>query len=415
MLLLNPLPQRLDTGATPTFAGLLAGDGTAAAPSISFAAQTNMGFYRIGAGDLGVSVLGAYSFIIGSGGTLYGANGTARLTLPASGSVGLVAAGTNQNITLTPSGTGVVGIDSSVSVRNTQNINFAYPSDTTVATGKIGWWSGANVGVWVNQSAANVLDFATNGGTALQILASRRALLGTATDSGALFQVGANGSLGYATAGMSFGGDTFLYRSAAGCLTVDQNAAFSKLRLAESGVLKVQIESANGDCFISTETAGKTITLRTGVEITALTLDASQNATFVGDVATANAKAFYWGTRSVMTSPSDGVIRLGNSANTDFSRLQFGGTTASFPALARSGTNLLVTDATGGSYTPILAATFWATGPAVTVSAGNVSYGGTTATTVGAAGGASALPATPLGYIIVNVAGTPAKLPYYAA
>jgi len=40
----------------------------------------------------------------------------------------------------------------------------------------------------------------------------------------------------------------------------------------------------------------------------------------------------------------------------------------------------------------------------------------TTETTVGGAGGASALPATPLGYIIVNLGGTGAvKIPYYTA
>jgi hypothetical protein len=37
----------------------------------------------------------------------------------------------------------------------------------------------------------------------------------------------------------------------------------------------------------------------------------------------------------------------------------------------------------------------------------------TTATTVGAAGGASALPATPLGYVIIKIAGTDRKLPFY--
>lgn len=37
-----------------------------------------------------------------------------------------------------------------------------------------------------------------------------------------------------------------------------------------------------------------------------------------------------------------------------------------------------------------------------------------TATTVGAAGGASALPATPTGYLIVNIGGTDRKIPYYA-
>lgn len=40
----------------------------------------------------------------------------------------------------------------------------------------------------------------------------------------------------------------------------------------------------------------------------------------------------------------------------------------------------------------------------------------TTQTTVGAAGGASAIPATPLGYILINLAGTGVvALPYYTA
>lgn len=48
-----------------------------------------------------------------------------------------------------------------------------------------------------------------------------------------------------------------------------------------------------------------------------------------------------------------------------------------------------------------------------TVAAGEVALGNNTATTVGAAGGASALPATPLGYLSINVGGTAAKIPYY--
>lgn len=51
---------------------------------------------------------------------------------------------------------------------------------------------------------------------------------------------------------------------------------------------------------------------------------------------------------------------------------------------------------------------------APTVVASQIGLGATTATTVGAAGGASALPATPSGYWIINVAGTQMKVPYYA-
>lgn len=44
--------------------------------------------------------------------------------------------------------------------------------------------------------------------------------------------------------------------------------------------------------------------------------------------------------RANFDSPADGVIRLKNFAGTDFGLLQFGGTTSSFPALKRSGTEL---------------------------------------------------------------------------
>jgi hypothetical protein len=54
-------------------------------------------------------------------------------------------------------------------------------------------------------------------------------------------------------------------------------------------------------------------------------------------------------------------------------------------------------------------------GPAVTAAASEVSFGNGTATTVGAAGGAAALPATPTGYLVINVAGTAMKVPYYAS
>lgn len=39
----------------------------------------------------------------------------------------------------------------------------------------------------------------------------------------------------------------------------------------------------------------------------------------------------------------------------------------------------------------------------------------TTQTTVGAAGGASALPATPLGYLLVQVGNSTVAIPYYNA
>lgn len=63
--------------------------------------------------------------------------------------------------------------------------------------------------------------------------------------------------------------------------------------------------------------------------------------TATGDLTAGAAAAFAFGaTRSFVTSPADGQIRLTNAAGTDFTRLQFGGTTASFPAIKRSATAL---------------------------------------------------------------------------
>lgn len=60
---------------------------------------------------------------------------------------------------------------------------------------------------------------------------------------------------------------------------------------------------------------------------------------------------YSWLGRSILTSSANGLIALGNSGGTDFTRLQFGGTTSSFPAIARSGTSLLLqlADGTGNA------------------------------------------------------------------
>lgn len=45
--------------------------------------------------------------------------------------------------------------------------------------------------------------------------------------------------------------------------------------------------------------------------------------------------------KSIISSPVDGNLLLTNAAGTDFTRLQFGGTTAAFPAIQRSGAGLV--------------------------------------------------------------------------
>lgn len=55
------------------------------------------------------------------------------------------------------------------------------------------------------------------------------------------------------------------------------------------------------------------------------------------------------------------------------------------------------------------------TAAAATAASGQVALGSTHQTTVGAAGGAAAVPATASGYLIINVAGTNFVIPYFAA
>lgn len=85
------------------------------------------------------------------------------------------------------------------------------------------------------------------------------------------------------------------------------------------------------------------------------TASAIQDVSAGRNTKTSATGAVFWSARSLMRSPSDGVVTVSNQAETDFTRLQFGGTTTSFPALGRSGTNLTVTLAdgsAGGGFAP---------------------------------------------------------------
>lgn len=72
-----------------------------------------------------------------------------------------------------------------------------------------------------------------------------------------------------------------------------------------------------------------------------------------GFVQAGSASSILWATRSRMTSPANGSILLANNANNDFSQLQFGGTTSSFPSLQRSTTNLIARLADNSANTDI--------------------------------------------------------------
>lgn len=75
------------------------------------------------------------------------------------------------------------------------------------------------------------------------------------------------------------------------------------------------------------------------------------NADISGFIQLGAANALIWNTRSRIKSSASGVIELLNGAENDFGRLNFGGTTSSFPALKRSTTGLQFRLADDSAYT----------------------------------------------------------------
>jgi hypothetical protein len=95
-------------GQNGNFATVKVANGSAAAPSYKFTGTTaTTGFYWAGPGSVGVTSAGAASLYFNSGGIVAGTSSNS-VALPSTGAITLAAGGTNQNITLTPSGTGKV-------------------------------------------------------------------------------------------------------------------------------------------------------------------------------------------------------------------------------------------------------------------------------------------------------------------
>jgi hypothetical protein len=90
-----------------------------------------------------------------------------------------------------------------------------------------------------------------------------------------------------------------------------------------------------------------------------------------------NSARYIWSGRSSVGSASDSVIALYNNAANDFDRLQFGGTSSSFPSIKRSGTGLALrlADDSGNAQLTLGGPNDT---PALTVNAGSVTGSGTT-------------------------------------
>ena len=245
--------------------GLFA-DGTAAAPSISFAAQTTTGFFRAASGQIAFSSAGTSSLQFAASGQIVGSAGQCVLQLGTNGQIALTAGGTAQNITLTPSGTGFVQIGGTVN-------------------GQLRLYDSSNVEQVRMRVDGNASFFAIGS-----------FLFGTGTDSN-------NGRLQLAThttsaGGIGFGTDFSFYRQTATQITISNAGqeivsfykvgAGMKLEVNGGTVASPQI-AANGDGDTGIYWAlGNDLRLVTG-GIAALTLDTSQRTILSGALRLANA------------------------------------------------------------------------------------------------------------------------------
>ena len=223
------------------------------------------------------------SVLTGGGVATNVVNGTFQLIGP-TGSIALTAQGTNQNITLKPSGTGevkaliaggVMSVDSSTQYAELDFMNSGVSKgwiywNNTASTFNLG--SVANYPVCFLVNSVEKARFAATTGNLL---------IGTTTDS-------SNGAIQLANHtisafGIGFGPDTSLYRNAAGSLVVDHIGSSSPtLCLSANGSVQSRFFATGSNTFLESY-ANTPLILRSN-QATALTLDTSQNATFAGIV-----------------------------------------------------------------------------------------------------------------------------------
>lgn len=264
-------------------------DGTAAAPSITFASDTQRGFYSRDTNSIGFANDGVLQgYLYGSGGTLTVANaGAAGMTCLAAGGINLDAQGSNQNITLTPSGTG--GVRNTFATTSTyfaeRSAGFVYLtmvlSGTAPGTSNYALRSDGTEVALNAPGAAAIIRFSSNSTETARFSSSANLLIGTTTDS-------SNGRLQLATnttsaGGIGFGTDTSLFRVAQGNIALSNSSGSAAFGFYPDATRTLLLYCTSAESQINSERAGSSLKLLSANAL-ALTLDASQNATFAGAI-----------------------------------------------------------------------------------------------------------------------------------
>lgn len=205
-----------------------------------------------------------------------------------SGAAGLTASGSNNSITLTPSGTGQAIVTEAANVNGMLALLPASGGDFA-GISLYNRASGANASSRAWQFASNyngngfceLLQSSTVGGqptvSKLALSATGNLLLGglTTDGTGVLQLPAATTSAG----GITFGTDTQIFRSGAGQINVNSTGGTSSLVIADNSGNDGRFAFSNPTLTI--QSGAGSIVLKSN-STTALTLDSSQNATGVG-------------------------------------------------------------------------------------------------------------------------------------
>jgi hypothetical protein len=115
-----------------------------------------------------------------------------------------------------------------------------------------------------------------------------------------------------------------------------------------SATTSLLVQNSAGTTFLTVRDDGTTtfgtaiITIfSAGIFHTGIRPTAGNSSVAVGQ----SGGSYSWNTQTKILSPTDGVITLTNLAETDWNRLQFGGTTSSFPAIKKVSNNIEIRNA----------------------------------------------------------------------
>ena len=253
---------------------------------------------------------GAKRLLIGSNGSVYAADTTAGGGTTYSAGYGMTLSGST------------FIADSSVLITK---------GSTQVISGAK-YFIGNNIGIGTSTPAHNlqVYGSSTNG----QIVAATKNASTGAGNTYAGFRAENSSSYG------------LLFKTGTGYSTYN-NIAANDLGFYNQGAGNISILNDAGNINFAPSSVAPTVTF------TSSSNTFTQQILGSSSIRAGAASYFYFNTRSGISSPSDGNILLVNEAVTDFGRLQLGGTTSSFPSIARNGTGIDIKLADNSAYTAI--------------------------------------------------------------